>query len=156
MREQQHIGKKKLKSHRERGRTTIIRRKSVNLEIVLIIFGIAFLLLVIFCIPILVQVRQTAQDITITLEILNKSLPLLLKNLEDITTNINNSSSVVNREIQSFSRTADRIHLVVSDIVDDVQSITPSAIKSPLFQKLKNVVAIIKGIRVFVDAFIKK
>jgi len=128
----------------------------VNLEIVLIIFGIAFLLLVIFCIPILVQVRQTAKDITITLEILNKSLPLLLKNLEDITTNINNSSSVVNREIQSFSRTADRIHLVVSDIVDDVQSITPSAIKSPLFQKLKNVVAIIKGIRVFVDAFIKK
>lgn len=128
----------------------------MNLEIVLIIFGIAFLLLVIFCIPILVQVRQTAQDITITLEILNKSLPLLLKNLEDITTNINNSSSVVNREIQSFSRTADRIHLVVSDIVDDVQSITPSAIKSPLFQKLKNVVAIIKGIRVFVDAFIKK
>ncbi|MEI6609386.1 MAG: DUF948 domain-containing protein [Deltaproteobacteria bacterium] len=128
----------------------------MNLEIVLIIFGIAFLLLVIFCIPILVQVRQTAKDITITLEILNKSLPLLLKNLEDITTNINNSSSVVNREIQSFSRTADRIHLVVSDIVDDVQSITPSAIKSPLFQKLKNVVAIIKGIRVFVDAFIKK
>jgi uncharacterized protein YoxC len=156
MREQQHIGKKKLKSHRERGKTTVIGRKSMNLEIVLIIFGIAFLLLVIFCIPILVQVRQTAQDITITLEILNKSLPLLLKNLEDITTNINNSSSVVNREIQSFSSTADRIHLVVSDIVDDVQSITPSAIKSPLFQKLKNVVAIIKGIRVFVDAFIKK
>jgi len=128
----------------------------MNLEIVLIIFGIAFFLLVIFCIPILLQVRQTAKDITITLEVLNKSLPLLLKNLEDITTNINNSISVVNREIQSFSRTADRIHLVVSDIVDDVHSITPSAIKSPLFRKLKNVVAIVKGIRVFVDAVIKK
>jgi len=126
------------------------------LEIVLIILGIAFLLLVIICIPILLQIWRTAKDITITLETLNISLPLLLKNLEDITTNINNSTTVVNREIQSFSRTADRIHLVISDIVDDVQSITPLAIKSPLFQKLKNIVAIVKGIRVFVDVFMKK
>ena len=126
------------------------------LEIVLIILGIAFLLLVIFSIPILMQIWRTAKDITITLETLNKSLPLLLKNLEDITTNINNSTTVVDREIQGFSRTAGRIHSIVSDIVDDVQSITPSAIKSPLFRKLKNAVAIVKGIRVFVDAFIKK
>ncbi len=126
------------------------------LEIVLVILGIAFLLLVIFCIPILVQIWRTAKDITITLETLNKSLPVLLKNLEDITTNINNSTTVVNQEIQNFSRTADRIHLIISDIVDDVQSITPWAIKSPLFQKLKNVVAIVKGIRVFADVFMKK
>ena len=126
------------------------------LEIVLIILGIAFLLLVIFCIPILVQIWRTAKDITITLETLNISLPLLLKNLEDITTNINNSTTAVNREIQSFSMTADRIHSVISDIADDVQSITPLTIKSPLFQKLKNLVAIVKGIRVFVDAFMKK
>lgn len=126
------------------------------LEIVLIILGIALLLLVIFCIPILLQIWRTAKDITITLETLNKSLPLLLKNLEDITTNINNSTSVVNREIQSFSRTADRIHLVVSGIVDDIQSITPLAIKSPLYQKMKNAVAIVKGIRVFADVLMKK
>ena len=126
------------------------------LEIGLIILVIALLLLVIFCIPILLQIWRTAKDITTTLGTLNKSLPLLLKNLEDITTNINNSTTIVNQEIQRFSRTADRIHLVVSDIVDDVQSITPLAIKSPLYQKLKNVVAIVKGIRVFVDSFIKK
>jgi uncharacterized protein YoxC len=126
------------------------------MEIVLIILGIALLLLVIFCIPILLQIWRTAKDITITLETLNKSLPLLLKNLEDITTNINTSTSAVNREIQSFSRTADRIHLIVSDIVDDVQSITPLAIKSPLYQKLKNAVAIVKGIRVFTDVLMKK
>jgi uncharacterized protein YoxC len=126
------------------------------LEIVLVILGVAILLLVIFCIPILVQIWRTAKDITITLETLNKSLPLLLKNLEDITTNINNSTTAVNREIQNFSRTADRIHLVISDIVDDIQSITPLAIRSPLFQKLKNAVAIVKGIRVFADVFMKK
>ena len=126
------------------------------LEIVLTILCVAFLLLVIFCIPILMQIWQTSKHLTITLETLNKSLPLLLKNMEDITTNINNSTTIVYREIQGFSRTADRIQSVISDIVDDVQSITPSAIKSPLFLKLKNAVAIVKGIRVFVDAFIKK
>jgi len=128
----------------------------MNLGIVLIILGIAFLLLAIFCIPILLQIWQTSKHLTITLEALNKSLPLLLKNMEDITTNINNSTTVVDQEIRGFSRTADRIHLIVSDIVDDVESITPSAIKSPLYQKLKNAVAIVKGVRVFVDAFIKK
>ena len=128
----------------------------MNLEIVLVILGIAFLLLAIFCIPILLQIWQTSKRLTITLEALNKSLPLLLKNMEDITTNINNSTTVVNREIQDFSRTADRFHLVVSDIVDDVQRITPSAIKSPLFMKLKNAVAIVKGVRVFIDSLIKK
>ena len=128
----------------------------MHLEIVLTIFGIAFLVLVIFCIPILMQIWHTSKHLTVTLETLNKSLPLLLKNMEDITANINNSTAVVDREIQSISKTAGRIHAIVSDIVDDVQSITPSAIKSPLFQKLKNAVAIVKGIRVFVDAFIKR
>ena len=126
------------------------------LEIVLTILGIAIILLMIFCIPILMKIWQTFKHLTTTLEVLNKSLPLLLKNMEDITTNINNSTTIVYREIQGFSRTADRIQSVISDIVDDVQSITPSAIKSPLFLKLKNAVAIVKGIRVFVDAFIKK
>lgn len=126
------------------------------LEIGLIILGTAIVLLMIFFIPILLQIWQTSKHLTITLEALNKSLPLLLKNMEDITTNINNSMTVVDKGIQGFSRTADRIQLIVSDIVDDVQRITPSAIKSPLFLKLKNAVAIVKGVRVFVDALIKK
>ena len=126
------------------------------LEIGLIILGTATVLLMIFCIPILLQIWQTSKHLTTTLEALNKSLPLLLKNMEDITTNINNSTTVVNKEIQGISRTADRIQLIVNDIVDDVQSITPSAIKSPLFLKLKNTVAIVKGVRVFVDALMKR
>ena len=128
----------------------------MHLEIGLIILGTAIVLLMIFCIPILLQIWHTSKHLTITLEALNKSLPLLLKNMEDITTNINNSTTAVDGTIQGFSRTADRIHLIVSDIVDDVQRITPSAIKSPLFLKLKNAVAMVKGVRVFVDAFLKK
>ena len=126
------------------------------LEIVLVILGIAFILLVIFCIPILVQLRKTTKDITITLETLNKSLPLLLKNLEEITSNVNNSTATVNREIQIYSNTLDRIHSVISGVVDDFQNITPIAFKSPLFEKIKTAVAIVKGARVFMDTLLKK
>jgi uncharacterized protein YoxC len=128
----------------------------MNLEIGLIILGTAVVLLIILYIPIILQIWHTSKHLTITLESLNKSLPLILKNMEDITTHINNCSTVVDKEIQGFARTANRLQLVVSDIVDDVQSITPSAIKSPLFRKIKNAIAIIKGVRVFVDTFIRK
>jgi uncharacterized protein YoxC len=126
------------------------------LEIFLMIFGIAILLLVAFCIPILLQIGRTAKDLTVTLETLNQSLPAILKNLEDITTNINSSTSAVNREVQNFTHTVDRFNLVISDIVDDVQHIAPLAMKLPIMQKIKNVVAIVKGIRVFVDVFLAK
>jgi uncharacterized protein YoxC len=126
------------------------------LEIFLMIFGIAILLLVALCIPILLQIGRTAKDLTVTLETLNQSLPAILKNLEDITTNINSSTSAVNREVQNFTHTVDRFNLVISDIVDDVQHIAPLAMKLPIMQKIKNVVAIVKGIRVFVDVFLAK
>jgi len=126
------------------------------LEIALVILGIAFFLLVIFCIPILLQLRKTTIDITITLETLNKSLPLVLKNLEEITTNINNSTATVNREIQNYSNTLGRVHSVISSVVDDFQNITPIVFKSNLLEKIKTAVAIVKGVRVFMDTLLKK
>jgi uncharacterized protein YoxC len=126
------------------------------LEICLIIFGVAILLTVIFCIPILNQIWRTTKDIAVTLEALNQSLPSILKNLDEITTNINSSTAAVNREIQNFSGTIGRVQSVVKDIVDDIQHITPVAIESPVFQKIKNVIAVIKGVRVFLDVFLEK
>ena len=58
------------------------------LEIALVILIIILILLVIFCIPILIQIWRTSKDLTMTLQTLNQSLPAILKNLEEITTNI--------------------------------------------------------------------
>lgn len=124
------------------------------LEIILIIFGIAVLILVIFCIPVLNQIWRTTKDVAVTLETLNSNLPMILKNLEEITANINSSTAAVNREVQNISGTVDRFQLIVKDVVDDVQRITPLAVNSPLFQAVKNVIAVIKGIRVFLEVFL--
>jgi len=128
----------------------------MTLEIFLIIFGIAILLLAVFCIPILVQIWRTTKDVAVTLEALNKSLPLILKNLEDITNNINCSTSAVNREVQELSGTVGRFQSMLKGVVDDIQHITPLVVNSPAFQTVKNIVAVVKGICVFLDVFLAK
>jgi uncharacterized protein YoxC len=126
------------------------------LEIALVILVIILFLLVIFCIPILLQIWRTSKDLAMTLQTLNQSLPAILKNLEEITININNSTSAVNRRIQNFSNTADRAQLIISDIIDNIQCFVPIAMKLPILQKIKNVVAVIKGIRVFIEVLLNK
>jgi uncharacterized protein YoxC len=126
------------------------------LQIGLVILGVAFFLLIIFCIHFLLEVRQTARDITITLETLNQRLPSILKNVEEITTNINSSTSAVNREVQKFTYSADRFNLVVKNVVDDLQDVAPVVIKSPAFQTAKRVLAIVKGIGAFLNVFLAK
>ena len=126
------------------------------LEIALVILIIILILLVIFCIPILIQIWRTSKDLTMTLQTLNQSLPAILKNLEEITTNINNSTAAVNRRIQNFSNTADRTQLIINDIIDNIQCFAPIAMKLPILQTIKNVVAVVKGIRVFIEVLLNK
>jgi len=126
------------------------------LEIGLVILGIILILLVFSYIFILLKILRTSEDITITLQTLNQSLPTILKNLEEITTNINNSTAAVNRRIQNFSNTSDRSRLMISDIIDNIQCIAPIAMKLPIFQTIRNVAAVIKGIRVFIDVLLNK
>lgn len=126
------------------------------LEICLIILGIAILLLVVFCIPILNGLWRTTKDVAVTLETLNASLPTILKNLEEITTNINSSTTTVNREVQSISETIDRFHLIMKGAVDSVQNIAPIVIKSPAFRTIKNTIAIAKGISAFLNVILAK
>ena len=126
------------------------------LEIALVILIIILILLVIFCIPILLQIWRTSKDLAMTLQTLNQSLPTILKNMEEITTNINSSTAALNRRIQNFSNAADRSQLIISDIIDNIQYFAPIAMKLPILQKIKNVVAVIKGIRVFIEVLLNK
>jgi uncharacterized protein YoxC len=128
----------------------------MNLEVFLIILGIAILLLIIFCIPVLIRLWRTTKDVAVTLETLNSSLPIILKNLEEITTNINSSTTAVNREVQNISGALGRFQLVMMDIVDEIQNIAPIVRKSSAFRSIKNVVAFTKGIHAFLNVLLAK
>ena len=115
----------------------------------MIIFGSALLLLVLFCIPILLKLWRAASDVTVTLQALNERLPVILKNLEEISTNINNSTMAINDEVQKCAAMSDRFRAVMNEVVNGIELITPFAVKSPLFRKLTEVIALVKGVKVF-------
>ncbi len=126
------------------------------LEISLLIFGIALLLLVLFCIPILLKLWRAVNDVTVTLQVLNERLPAILKNMEEISTNINDSTTAINGEVQKCAATADRFHRVMSEVVSGIELISPRALNSPLFRKMTELMAVVKGIRVFVNVLTGK
>lgn len=126
------------------------------LEIALKILVSVLILLVIFCIPILLQMWRISKDIAMILKTLNQSFPAILKNLEEITTNINSSTAVINRKIQNFNNASNRSHALVDDIINNIQYLAPIALKLPIFRIIGNVVAIAKGVRVFMDVLFNK
>jgi len=126
------------------------------LEIALKILVSVLILLVIFCIPVLLQMWRISKDITIILKTLNQSFPAILKNLEEITTNVNSSTAVINRKIQNFNNASNRSHAFVDDIINNIKYLAPLALKLPIFRIIGNVVAIAKGVRVFSDVLFNK
>jgi uncharacterized protein YoxC len=80
-----------------------------TIEIIMIILSIAFLLLVGFFVPVLLQLWRTAKGMNQTLQLLNQRLPLILENLEEITTNISRTTTTVNLQVAELSLTLRRI-----------------------------------------------
>jgi len=119
------------------------------LEIGLIILGLALLLLVLFCIPILLKLWRAASDVTVTLQVLNERLPVILKNMEEISTNINQSTSAISSEVQKYAAVSQRFQKIMSDLVGGIELLSPLAMRSPVFRKVSDAIAVAKGVRVF-------
>ena len=128
----------------------------MNLEIGLILLGVALLLLVAFCIPILLKLWRAASDVTVTLQALNDRLPAILKNMEEISANINASTTAINNEVQNYSAMAERFHVVMKEVVGGMEMITPLILRSSLFQKITALIPVMKGVRVFLDVLTGK
>ena len=128
----------------------------MSLETALLILVIILIVLVIFYIQVLLQIWRVSKDLAITLQTMNQSLPAILKNMEEITTNVNGSTAVINQKIQNFANTSNRSGLLINDILNNIQFIAPLALKLPIFRIIGNAVAIAKGIRVFTDVLLNK
>lgn len=118
------------------------------LEISVAILGIVFLLIAAFSIPFILQIWRTTKGITETLNMLNQSLPGILKNLEEITTNINKATHTVNEQIDGLSAVAKRIQGVLG-IVTDVENLLRAGLGIPVFKTLRNAIAVVTGVKVF-------
>jgi len=127
----------------------------MNLETFLLIIVVVFIVLVIICLPIAWQVWHIVKNTSITLKVLNESFPAILKNIEEMTGNINNSTTTINNEIQILSNGLNRFYSATSSIMGDVRSLrfSPQAVKGSFLYLINNALAIIKGVRVFLEVF---
>jgi uncharacterized protein YoxC len=123
----------------------------LNLENILIVLSVVFLLFALFSIPFLIQIWRTAKGMAETLEILNRDLPVIMTNLEQITTNINRTTTTVNREVAELSLTLRRVQGVVG-ILLGVGDILRHRMSFPFARTVMTSLAAVKGVRSFVGA----
>jgi len=120
------------------------------LEISVFILSIAFLLFALFSIPSLLQIRRTAEAIATTLRTLNENLPVILRNLEDITTHVSQATFAVNRQIGELSDSFRKLQKTVG-FLSDLSQIVQAGVRIPFLNALTSLAAVAKGVRVFLS-----
>jgi uncharacterized protein YoxC len=126
-----------------------------KLDIVLIILSVFFLLVACLSIPFFLQIWRTAKSMATTLQVLNQDLPVIMKNLEEITTNINRTTATVHRQVEDFSLMVSRIQGTLG-LVAGMEEILRRNVRLNFVQKMRTSVAVVKGVRVFLDHLLSK
>ncbi len=123
------------------------------LEISVFILSIVFLLIAVLSVPFHLQIWRTAKTIATTLEMINESLPGILKNLEEITTNVNRATHTVNEQIEGLSLVARRIQGLLG-LVSDIENVLHVGARLPVFKTVRNACAVLTGMKVFLKVFL--
>ena len=119
---------------------------------ILILLSVAFLLFAGLCVPFLIQILRTAREMAMTLQLLNQRLPLIMKNLEEITININRTSTTVHRQVAEISLTLNRIQGIVG-VIFGLEEVLRRRMSFPLARTLRTSMAVGRGVRVFLNCF---
>lgn len=115
---------------------------------ILIALVCMFLLTALVSIPFLIQVWRTVREMAITLQILNRDLPMIMKNLEEISTNVNRTTTTIHREVAELSLTLRRVQ-GIAGIFLGVTDVLTHRMKFPLARTVTNSLAVFKGVRAF-------
>jgi hypothetical protein len=130
---------------------TLCEEKAIPmLEISFVILSLVFFLLVVFSAPLFWQMWRAAKNMAAALESLNQSLPSILKNMEEITANINNTTYMLNKEMEGISILGRKIREMLA-FTEDMERILRGGIKLPLLETLKTARGVLRGLRVFFD-----
>jgi uncharacterized protein YoxC len=125
------------------------------MEIFLIALSVAVLLIAVFSIPLFLQLWRTAKSMTLTLQLLNQSLPGILKNVEEMTTNANRATTIVTREVEELSLTIRKLQGMLGFLVG-IEEIVRRSIHLTFARKVRTSMAVAKGARVFLDYLLSR
>jgi uncharacterized protein YoxC len=119
-------------------------------EISLLVIAIAILLLSLFAIPTIVQIRRTTRNAEQTAKILNQNLPGILTNLDEITTNLTQTTQIIHEQVDNLKFVVDKVNLIAEDVVDFERNIR-AEIEAPIMETVNTISAVIKATRAFLE-----
>jgi ABC-type transporter Mla subunit MlaD len=125
------------------------------LETKAVIWSVAFFLVILFLILFLWQMWRTAKSMATALEALNKNLPEILANMQEITANINSASALVKHEAEEFVVLSRKVRAFLG-VVTDVEETLLQGVRLPLVRTLRTARGLLKGGRVFLNVFLQK
>lgn len=123
------------------------------LIIILTILSLVFLLFAGFSIPFLLQIWRTAKAMALTLELLNEGLPAIMKNMGEITTNINQTTTIIQRQVLEFTLNLQKIQGMIRLLVS-LEEILRSRIRLPFVGTVRTSAAVIRGVRAFLNLLV--
>ena len=126
----------------------------MTVQTILIFMAVVLLVAVIASVPLMIQLYKTMRGISITLEILNQSLPPIMRNLEEITAHINDATVTASQRIEDISHTVKRIRSVFRVFIA-IEEILRGGFGQILQKRVKTASALGKGVRVFFDVLRK-
>ena len=121
-----------------------------KIEIILLIICVVQLVIVGYLVPLMIQIRKTAARASETFDSINLRLPVIMTNLEEITTNMSSISRTAGRQVDDLALTVDRINGVMKFYLEK-ELFFREQVSIPLLTAFRSYGAVIKGIRVFLD-----
>lgn len=128
---------------------------TVMMDTILILLGIVFLLLIAFLIPCVLQITRIAKDMALTLRIVNKNLPVTMKNLEEITTRVNQTTATLHRQFEEFLPIVEKIKEMMVLLVG-LEEIIRRRAHIPFVPTMRSCLAVSKGVRVFLSHLLSR
>jgi hypothetical protein len=98
---------------------------------------------------------EGAKGMSLALVTLNQTLPTTLKNMQELTTHVNQATHTVHRHVEDLSLNLKRIQGTIS-LIAGVEDILRRNIRLSFVRKIRTSVAVAKGVRVFVDYLLSK
>lgn len=119
-------------------------------QIAAMIAAIAFLILVAFLVPTVVQLRQTVKQLEDTTGKLDKSLPGIMTNMEDISENLSAILKTGRKQVDVVNDAVANLKGIVDDVVFFEKQIKRK-VESPIFQSASTIAATAKAVQAFLN-----
>ena len=118
------------------------------LEISAIVVSAAILLLVLFLIPSILQMRRTAKSLEETSQSLNSRLPVILARVEEITSDVTVTSGMMRYNVRNVSQEVDRVVDLMHQGLDLGETFQET-VKHPFTESVITIAAAIRGAQTF-------